>query len=575
MDIKFYNTVVRLAMRSLCLCLTLLCMTLIANAQTRTVGLMLNDSGTYEGYTLITPILHPSVYLVNLEGDIVHSWTVSSRFGSTNQLLDDGALLRVSASPNSWTDVQGLSGRIEIIEWDSSVRWHYDLVTDHSMLHHDVVPLPNGNLLGIVWDRRNLEALEDVGYDLDNLNDGLDEILSERIIEFKPVFPDTIEIVWEWDSWNHLVQNHNPLLNNYSNDISDHPSRIDVNTSIGGDWLHFNALDYNETLDVIAISASYINEIWLIDHSTTTEEAKGDIGGNFGAGGRLLYRWGNPQIYSAGTADDQSLYFLHSVVWISPDLQGQGNLLVFENGVGQPEGDYSTVHELTLPYMKGSYSDEIWYAVDTDGSFKDPETVWTYASPGEFYSNFLSGQQRLPNGNTLIAEGMTGRIFEVASNSNQIVWEYVNPVILTGPLTQGAVIPPFGPPGSVRQQNSVFRALRYGVNFEGFADKDLTPDGPIEVRFSEPTPEVAFSVSPVYPNPFRDQGTISIQVDQPINIQIFLVNLLGQQVKTIVDSFHLSGTFNYQIDASDLPAGVYYCRILAGDKSTSIPFIRR
>ena len=44
----------------------------------------------------------------------------------------------------------------------------------------------------------------------------------------------------------------------------------------------------------------------------------------------------------------------------------------------------------------------------------------------------------------------------------------MNPVILTGPLTQGAVIPPFGPPSSVRQQNSVFRALRYGVNFEEY-----------------------------------------------------------------------------------------------------------
>jgi len=554
----------------------LLSATLPIQAQNRTVGLIRNDPGTFEGYTLIAPMLHPSVYLINLEGDIVHEWKVSSRFGTTNQLLPDGALLRVSAAPNSWTNVQGFSGRVEIIEWDGTLRWQHDFVTEEYMLHHDVVPLSNGNLLGIVWDRRDMDEILAAGYDPENLMNDHVEILSERIVEFKPVLPDTIEIVWQWDSWDHLVQDHAPLLSEtYEEHISDHPQRIDVNTSIGGDWLHFNALDYDERLDIIAISASFINEIWVIDHSTSTEEARGNTGGKFGLGGRLLYRWGNPQMYGNGTENDQTLHFLHSVSWITNGLPGDGNLLVFENGVGQPEGEYSTVHELRLPYMEEVYGNSIWFAQDIDGAFKDPEFIWSFSSPGEFYSNFLSGQQRLRNGNTLIAEGMTGRIFELASGSDQLVWEYVNPVITTGPLSQGDPIPLFGPTGSVRLQNGIFRALRYGTYFSGFSGKDLAPTGPIELAVETGIPDEQFMIYPVYPNPFHAQTTISFQVKKSMEIELAVLNLLGQEVSTLANGFHVPGTYEYIFDASNLPSGLYLFRLMSGKSSVTLPMIHQ
>ena len=545
-------------------------------AQNQTVGLMRNEPGAYEGYTLITPALHPSVYLINLDGQIVHQWEVSASWGTTNRLLPDGALLRVSGAPGTWVDVQGFSGRGEIIEWDGTIRWQYDFVTENYMLHHDVVPLPNGNLLGAVWDRRDMDAITAVGFDPDHLVEDHVEIFSERIVEFKPILPDTIEIVWQWDSWDHLVQDHAPLLSDtYAERIADYPGRIDINTSTGGDWLHFNALDYNETLDVIVVSASFVDEFWVIDHSTSTEEAKGNAGGNFGVGGQLLYRWGNPRMYGAGTEQDQTLHFLHSTMWIPDGLPGAGNLLVFENGVGQPEGNYSTVHELTLPYMEEVYGDAIWYAQDLDGAFKDPETVWSYASPGEFYSDFVSGQQRLPSGNTLIAEGMTGRIFELSAGSDQRVWEYVNPVILTGPVSQGDPIPPFGPPGSVRQQNAIFRALRYGVDFEGFSDRTLLPSGLIELGTAAEILYRRFLLSPGYPNPFQNQTTVSIQVDAPMHIELAVFNVLGQKVTTLTNEFHAAGTYDYVWNAAALPPGVYVCRALSENTSVTTTLIHR
>jgi hypothetical protein len=42
------------------------------------------------------------------------------------------------------------------------------------------------------------------------------------------------------------------------------------------------------------------------------------------------------------------------------------------------------------------------------------------------YSSHVAGAQRLPNGNTLIAVGVGGRILEIGAD-DQVVWEYVNP----------------------------------------------------------------------------------------------------------------------------------------------------
>ena len=71
------------------------------------------------------------------------------------------------------------------------------------------------------------------------------------------------------------------------------------------DWMHANAVDYNEDLDQIMISAREFNEVWIIDHSTSTAEAASHSGGMYGKGGDLLYRWGNPEAYGRGDSTDR------------------------------------------------------------------------------------------------------------------------------------------------------------------------------------------------------------------------------------------------------------------------------
>ena len=61
--------------------------------------------------------------------------------------------------------------------------------------------------------------------------------------------------------------------------------------------MHANGIDYDINKDVIHVSVNFYNEIWVIDHSTSTSQAESNSGGNYGKGGDLIYRYGNPSAY--------------------------------------------------------------------------------------------------------------------------------------------------------------------------------------------------------------------------------------------------------------------------------------
>lgn len=106
--------------------------------------------------------------------------------------------------------------------------------------------------------------------------------------------------------------------------------------------------------------------------------------------------------------------------WIRPGLPGAGNLLIFNNGrpAARP---YSTVVEIApAMYDDGSY------ATTAADDYGPAELVWEYDPTGDerFFSFFISGAQRLPNGNTLVNKGAGGHIREVTPDGT-IVWEYL------------------------------------------------------------------------------------------------------------------------------------------------------
>ena len=438
----------------------LLCSSSSTGADGLTVGLLLNTERAFDGYTLFTPIGEGNAYLIDNAGRVVHSWDKGTGGNLTPYLLEDGSVIRVN---------QGITQHA----WDGSLVWNFDYTF---LGHHDIEVLPNGNVLLLAFEYKTAAEAIAEGRDPGALNTG--SLVSEKIVEVRQTGLTSGEIVWEWRVWDHLIQDFDPTKDNYAV-VGDHPELIDINfgeTNINdddSDWLHANSVDYNPELDQIVVSVRQFSELWIIDHSTTTDEAASHSGGTSGMGGDILYRWGNPQAYRAGEVGDRKLFLQHDAQWITRGLPGEGNLLVFNNGFNRPDGTYSSVDEIAPP-IDGSGN----YALSDGEEYGPGEATWTYANPGEFFSIFISGVGRLPNGNTLITSGGRGTIFEVTPDG-ETVWKYVNPIVEAGPLTQGDPIPKnaIGFSG-----NDVYRAYRYAPDYPGLAGRDLTPGGPLEIR---------------------------------------------------------------------------------------------
>lgn len=438
-----------------------------------TVGLIQNDLGSYDGYTLFAPMTYDVTYLIDNDGNLIHSW-ITPGHATSAYLLEDGSLIRAAVlGGNPTFSGGGRTGVIRRYDWDGNLTWEYVYSTPEHITHHDFEVLPDGNILMIAWELKTSAEAIAAGRDLALLEDG--ELFPDHVIEVHPTGPTTGDIVWEWHVWDHLIQDFDNTKANYGV-VADHPELVDVNyfsstRPAGGedDWLHTNAIDYHEEFDQIVLSARNNGELWVIDHSTTTAEAAGHTGGDRGKGGDLLYRWGNPEAYDAGTAADHQLFQQHDVNWIDPGLPGSGHFLVFNNGVGRPGGNASSADEIIPPV--DSNGD---YALTSGSAYGPAAPTWTYTA--SIFSSSRSSAGRLPNGNTLICSCTHGTIFEVTAGGAQ-VWEYHNPLNGDGPLEQGEPVPG----SSSTLTNNLFRAYRYAPDYPGLLGRDLTPLGPIEI----------------------------------------------------------------------------------------------
>jgi len=374
------------------------------SGQEQTIGLFLNDSTSFSGYTLFTPLTYTSTYLIDNNGLLVHSWQSAFVPGNSVYLLENGHLLRAADQSGNTTFVAGGdAGRVEEFDWEGNLVWEFEYSNNEHRLHHDIKPLPNGNVLMIAWEYKSATEAFAAGRDSASVPD--EAIWPEQIIEVVPNDERGGDIVWEWHVWDHLIQDFDSTQANFGV-IAEHPELIDINflgpargsgANSAADWLHANAVEYNPELDQIMIGIPNWSELWIIDHSTTSEEAAEHTGGNSGKGGDILYRWGNPQTYQAGTFTDQQFFGQHDAEWIDSGLPGAGNILVFNNGQGRLQGDFSTIDELVAP-MDGSGN----YTLTPGSAYGPAEPAWSYTAPmpTDFFSPFISSAQRLPNGNT-------------------------------------------------------------------------------------------------------------------------------------------------------------------------------
>ncbi len=482
-------------------------------------GLRVHEKGAWDGYTIIQPLNSKKVHLVDMDGEIVHTWESAYTPGAWLFLEDDGRMFRCGRKEDKTRfHGGGIGGIVQEIAWDGTVTWEYELANDERMLHHDIEPMPNGNILLVAWENHTREEAIANGRDEEfALEEGF---WPDVILEVKPTRPKGGEIVWTWRSWDHLVQDRDAKKAGYGA-LREHPGRIDINADqryeekkketdaerkkreelekrmratgyVGGgdsadadakdkdkapgakgtdgkdapppggppkpsgDWLHTNGVDYLPGQDLLVVSAPHVCELWVIDHSTTTAQAAGSAGGRRGHGGDLLWRWGNPRNYGCGAGADKKLFYQHDPSWLPSAEPGDLRVLVFNNGAERPGGEYSSVEELALPFdaKRG-------FVREKDAAFGPAAAAWSYHVPEKYLSPFISGAQRLPNGDTLICCGAPGRVFEVTSDG-RVVWDYLNPM---GGEVELILPGPKAPP------KALFRAVRVPRDHPGVKGK--------------------------------------------------------------------------------------------------------
>jgi hypothetical protein len=399
----------------------------------QTVGLFCND-GAYPGYTLFKPLRGTSVYLIDNDGNLVHQWDEPDRYrGVTMLLTNEGTLIR-----NLCFDTGRCGGNGRLLreyDWDGNIIWE----CEYPGAHHDMVRMPNGNLLFTVQQPDGTESLVEMEPDYGS--------------GYGPGYCG--EEVWHWYVRDHVVPE--------GEEPADHPELFDV-----PGYRVLNALDYNPDRNEILMSFNQNNEIIIIGHDETSN---------------ILYRWGNPTNY--GMNGILKTARQHSTKWIKPEEYGYsishkanvGNILWFNN-------NFDRVDEIKPPIDKSSGN----YIMNS-GVFGPDNTTWSYeyGQGQRLFTDWLqSSAQRLPNGNTLIAFSLDMTFIEV-TNKGDIVWKYVSPFCS---YNLGGV--PQAYPDYIREYdegacdtlgygfiNSAlhFNVKRYSPDFAGFDGKDLNPQG--------------------------------------------------------------------------------------------------
>lgn len=540
-------------------------------------------------YTLYAPKNGVTAYLIDTADSPVtyKTWNFSSteKNAYSTYLIPGDTLVRTtnykaSGSPGTG----GVSGKIQKVTWNGTVAWSYQYSSTTTQMHHDICPMPNGNVLFISFDVKTAADATQAGSSSASI------FWSEKIIEVRPTGPTTGEIVWEWKLWDHLCQNYNPAKDNYVTSIINNPQLMNINYNGSGnlpDRYHMNGIDYNPVLDQIVVSMHFINSAFVIDHSTTTAEAAGHTGGSSGKGGDFLYRWGNPASYGAtGTTVFNTIHDAH---WISGDNVNYPNYLAGYNNQGGTGGK-TAIDIWNPPYNGNNYTLVAGQAYGPTASAYKYNAVFTATNEGNSH--------QLPNGNMLV-NNFQGSIYEV-NPSGTIIWTktgassshayrytkcYVRgPVVSASAsatdITEGDPATLNSTALSVTETNPAY-AYSWSSNPAGFnstvqspvVSPDTTTTYTVTITNTllgcSASASVTINVTPltgkenlflnnpvfVYPNPTTGILTLNNIPESKQNLEIIVSDVYGKNVLICKNI--------QKVDLSQFPDGVYFLNVIS------------
>ena len=270
-------------------------------------------------------------FILNKSGERMWSWEFNESLGNDLKLLPSAHVLGMfnyEESPIKFGG--GYAGLTQIIDFNDSITWEFKYASKNFLSHHESVFLPNGDLLMLSWERVSEKESLMHGVNMEG------DIFPEKIIQ---IDTSTKEIVWQWRSWDHIVQDYDASKLSYGN-ILQNKQLIDINYALreNGDIMHANGIFYDAASDVIFVSVNYYSEVWVIDHQYNIAETSGVFGD-------LIFRLGNPRAYK-DTLANVLLDRTHTPNLIPLGYPGSGNLLLFNNGL---KAKKSTVYEFNLP----------------------------------------------------------------------------------------------------------------------------------------------------------------------------------------------------------------------------------
>lgn len=379
-----------------------------------------------------------NVWLVDPTGQTLHGWDFGGEV--TNSIMNPetgrvSALMLCVCDFLSGIDPKNpdyLDNYFQEQDWDGTITFNCKITLnseEHSLVlgsHHLFTLMPNGNFL-TTYARNHTTAEDCEGkYGFDDGEDefgqatGLlrsDGCVDDGIIEVK-YNPDQVngedcEIVWEWWSFDHSVQEGHPNAMNYGK-IADSPEKISLTymyptRSEGTDYvphekgehepMHFNSITYYEEKDLILFGSFYKSELYFIDHSTTSEEAMGTTGGNYGQGGNILYRYGNPAAYEG--PGQQQFHVAHGT---DIKTNEDGSLQIVAHNNGLPIDMHGACNQSGIFTFTVRFDEEGNFIQNSAEAPLSNDFEWFVTSPdGEPMCSFdLGGAKFLENGHMMM-----------------------------------------------------------------------------------------------------------------------------------------------------------------------------
>lgn len=390
---------------------------------------------TWNGHTVLSPLGTQAAIVIDMNGNVVKQWDgyVNSA-GGPARVLPGGVIVAATGANPPRQESLALEQR----DFAGKVLWRFD--------HNEQIKGSDGNMTWALrqhhdWQREDFPAgyyspqatpsASQVGKTLvlTHTNHVQAKIAANVTLEDDRILEVSADgkILWEWTASDHLDGFH------FSADARDAmASGAGANAARGSfDWLHLNSATYvgpNRWFDA--------GDRRFAPENVIVSSREASLVSIIARDGSIVWQIGPDFNASPELRAIRQIIGQHHAHLIPKGLPGAGNLMIFDNGgpsgYGKPNGAAPNGQQV--------------YARPTSRVLEiDPVTlklVWSYTSPTFFATN-ISGAQRLQNGNTLITEGPSGRVFEV-TNDGTIVWEYVYPAFTT----------------AARPTNSVYRAYR-------------------------------------------------------------------------------------------------------------------